>query len=99
MNKQRKINLKLNEKTASGEYANLGNIIFNDSEFIIDFARILPGVNSAEIKSRIIMNPKNAKVLMKILENSIKNYENKYGDIDIPEKGKEGNIGFKIEEN
>ncbi len=95
--KRRKVEFKIDEKTSSGEYANLANIIFSDSEFIIDFARMIPGMPAAEVKSRIILSPKNTKLLSLILKQRVSDYEKAHGNIRLP-KGEEGtNIGFRSE--
>ena len=97
--KNQKIEFKLNEKVGSGEYANIVNIIFNDIEFIFDFARILPGTPAAQINSRVIMNPKNVKILAKALEQRVKDYEKQFGEIKVQGIQDKGNIGFKVDEN
>lgn len=97
--KNQKIEFKLDEKVGSGEYANIVNIIFNDIEFIFDFARILPGTPVAKINSRVIMNPKNVKILAKALEARVKDYEKQFGEIKIKGIENKGNIGFKLDEN
>ncbi len=97
--KEQKIEFKLDEKVGGGEYANIVNILFNDIEFIFDFARILPGTPVAKINSRIIMNPKNVKILTKALEQRVADYEKQFGEIQIKGIKGKGNIGFKVDEN
>ena len=97
--KKQNIEFQIDPKSSDGQYANIVNILFNDIEFIFDFARILPGSPIAKINSRIIMNPKNAKALLKVLEERIKNYEAQYGEIKLDKVIDKGNIGFKVNEN
>lgn len=37
-----------------------------------------------ENKARVIVTPVEAKILLNILKNTIKNYESKYGEINVP---------------
>ncbi len=89
----RKLSVDLDEKGAGGTYSNFVLITHNQSEFLIDFARVLPGVPKAKVYSRIIMTPQHVKSLEKVLTENIKKYEDKFGTISI--KGQEQkNIGF-----
>lgn len=83
--------------TVEGVYSNLALITHSPAEIIIDFCRILPGMPKAKVQSRIIMTPQHAKLLMKALEDNLKRFEEKFGEIKL-HTGEEGkNIGFKVE--
>ena len=47
------INIELDEKVSSGEYANFVVVTHSPAEFVLDFTRILPGVPKAKVHSRI----------------------------------------------
>ena len=49
---QQGLQLELPQDVAQGEYANFAIITHSSSDFIIDFARVLPGVAKAQVKSR-----------------------------------------------
>ena len=49
---QNQINIELPEEIAEGEYANLAMIAHSNSEFVIDFIRLMPGVPKAKVKAR-----------------------------------------------
>jgi len=93
---QRQINVELPEKESEGVYSNMALIMVSPQEFIIDFARIMPGVNKARVYSRIIMTPAHAKMLHKTLEDNLKKYETDFGQIKVFGQ-EEKNIGFKQE--
>ena len=96
MQKERKkINVKLEEEVGEGVYSNFFMITNSPSEFVIDFGRILPGLPSAKIYSRVLTTPQHAKQLLRTLENNIKNFEAQYGEIKLPGKIEDKNIGFK----
>jgi hypothetical protein len=78
---QNQINIELNEQVAGGVYSNLSIITHSNSEFIADFVQIMPGVPKAQVRSRVIMSPENAKRLMKALADNISKYETQNGTI------------------
>lgn len=85
------LNIELSEEVAEGTYSNLAIITHSNSEFIVDFVRVMPGVPKARVKSRIVLTPQHAKRLMKALGENIQKFEAANGPIrDI--KGPEGNI-------
>ena len=76
------LQLELSPDVAQGEYSNLAMIIH--SEFILDFAAMLPGLQKAKVKSRVILAPEHAKRLLAALQENIMRYEQEYGRIEIP---------------
>lgn len=76
--------IDLDEATAQGHYANLAIIAHSTSEFVLDFAAVLPGVEKARVKSRIILTPENAKRLLRLLQDNIVRYESQMGKIETP---------------
>jgi hypothetical protein len=81
--KRQQIQLDLGEKEAEGVYANLAIITHSPSEFILDFARLLPGLPKSKVFARIVMTPQNAKALLRTLETNIERFENTHGEIKI----------------
>lgn len=80
-NDQNQINIELSEEVAEGVYANLAMIAHSNSEFVIDFIRLMPGVPKAKVKSRIVITPEHAKRLLGALSDNIKKYEESFGPI------------------
>ncbi|AWW30045.1 DUF3467 domain-containing protein [Echinicola strongylocentroti] len=87
--KNQQINVELSDEVAEGIYANLAMIAHSNSEFVLDFIRLMPGVPKARVKSRIIMTPDHAKRLLTALKDNIEKYESAFGKIeagnDVPE--------------
>ena len=85
---QNQINIELSEEIAEGVYSNLAMIAHSNSEFVIDFIRLMPGVPKAKVKSRIVITPEHAKRLLMALKDNIQKYEAVFGDIkqndDVP---------------
>ncbi len=77
------IELELDEQTAQGQYANLAVISHSASEFILDFAAVLPGIPKAKVRSRVILTPEHAKRVMRSLQENIARYEANHGEIEI----------------
>jgi len=77
------LQLELPPELAEGTYANLAIIASSLSEFIVDFARIMPNTLNAKVKSRIILTPENAKRFMLALQDNISKHEQKHGKINL----------------
>ena len=79
------INIELPEEVAEGTYSNLAIITHSNSEFVIDFIRIMPGVPKAKVKSRILLTPQHAKRLMKALKDNMAKFESVHGTVEDSE--------------
>lgn len=79
------LDIELSEETAEGVYSNLAIITHSNSEFVLDFIRIMPGLPKAKVKSRIILTPEHAKRLMMAIQDNIDKYEAAHGDINTHE--------------
>ena len=77
------MNLELPQDVAEGTYVNLAIIAHSSAEFIIDFARIVPGVPNPKVKHRIILAPEHAKRLLLALQDNISKYEKTFGPIEL----------------
>lgn len=80
-NPQGQINIELDEQTAEGTYSNLAIINHSNTEFVIDFVSIMPGMPKAKVKSRIVLTPQHAKRLLMALGENIHRFENAHGEI------------------
>ena len=85
------INIELSEEIAQGTYSNLAIITHSSSEFVVDFVRIVPGVQKAQVKSRIILTPEHAKRLLMALKDNVQKFESMHGEIK-ESKGGGGNV-------
>ncbi len=95
---QKQIQVDLGEKEAEGIYSNLAIISHSASEFIIDFARLLPGLPKSKVFARMVMTPQNAKALLKTLEQNLSRYEANHGEIKLPgQPDGLSDIGFQTE--
>lgn len=76
------LNIELSEEIAEGIYSNLAVITHSNSEFVLDFIKIMPGVPKARVKSRIILTPQHAKRLLHALKDNIRKFEDLNGTIE-----------------
>ena len=60
---KKEINIEIDDKVASGTYANMVVVNHSDSEFVLDFISIMPGMPKARVVSRMILSPQHAKEL------------------------------------
>jgi len=88
------LNIELTEEMAEGTYSNLAIITHSNSEFVLDFINVMPGIPKAKVKSRIVLTPQHAKRLMNALVDNVKKYEQQHGPIkDVEPVGLPMNFG------
>ncbi|MGH9869461.1 MAG: DUF3467 domain-containing protein [Candidatus Polarisedimenticolia bacterium] len=84
---------RIDQQTAEGTYSNIATIMFNRSEFYVDFGRIVPGKQDVTVHARIITSPAHAKDLARVLTQNIQQYEERFGTIPgEPQDGRK--VGF-----
>lgn len=78
----------MSDEIAQGTYSNAALISHSLTEFVIDFMRVMPGIQQAKVKSRIILTPEHAKRLLFALEDNINRFEQMNGKIKMgPDQG------------
>jgi len=96
LNSQQTVNVEISEKEWEGVYSNFVIVTHSNAEFIIDFARMLPGAKKVKVFSRIVMTPQSAKALSSTLETNIAKYEKDHGKIPVaPADPNKPPIGFQ----
>ncbi len=78
----------VDEDIALGVYSNTFIINQTDQDFILDFAFRAPGLERAKIVSRVVVTPTHMKRLAYLMMESVKKYEERFGEIDINTKPK-----------
>jgi hypothetical protein len=68
-------------------YANLARIAHAPAEFVLDFARLLPGENKATVTARVVMSPVSLKLLSLALNENLARYEATFGTVNTPVGG------------
>ena len=94
---QKQIQIEIDDQTAQGVYCNLAMIGHSETEIIVDFVFVQPQSSpsgKAKVRSRIITSPLHAKRLLLALEDNIKKYEQRFGEIKVSTIQEEKKIGF-----
>jgi len=91
------LSVELTEEMAEGIYSNLAIITHSNTEFVIDFIRVMPGVPKAKVKSRVVITPEHAVRLLEALKENVKRYEVQNGPIVSRENVFPLNFGTKGE--
>lgn len=81
------IEITFPDELKKGVYSNNIFIHTNPEEITIDFINVI--ANTGSVVSRTIISPSHAKRFAKVLTETIRNYEERYGE--IPEEIKEKN--------
>lgn len=92
---QQRIQIQLDESVADGHYANLVLINHSPAEFVLDFARLVPGTPKTRVQTRVLLAPVHAKSLLRALEQNIKKYEEQHGEIKMQGKNEDKSFGFQ----
>jgi len=76
------LSIELSEEIAEGIYSNLAVITHSNTEFVLDFIRVMPGIPKAKVKSRIILTPEHIKRLSNAIKDNIGKFEEINGKIN-----------------
>jgi hypothetical protein len=82
-----RLQIKVKDETAHGVYANLALVHNNDQEFVLDFVFAEPQRPAGHVVSRVVANPRTVKRLMIGLDGAIRRFEERFGEIQLPEPG------------
>lgn len=83
---QGKLEIQIPEEEATGTYSNLVMITHSESEFILDFISVMPGMPKAKVVKRMVLTPDHAKRLSEALAENITKFENEHGEISSGDK-------------
>ena len=81
MAEQKQLSINIAPDKAQGVFANLALIAHTPTEFVLDFAQLMPGLPQANVVSRVVVTPDQAKKILAALQNNIGQYEQKFGTI------------------
>lgn len=78
-----KLDLQVDRETAQGRYANATVVSNGANEIILDFVAALPH-HKAQVVSRIVLPPRQAKALARTLARNVERYEARHGALPEP---------------
>ena len=83
----RKLTIQVDPAVETGGYSNTATVMHSETEILMDFGMFVPGRNVIRVVSRVIMNPKHAKLFLRALQENIQKYEEKFGEIPVIQHG------------
>ncbi|MBR3646812.1 MAG: DUF3467 domain-containing protein [Paludibacteraceae bacterium] len=89
---ENQLQLAIAPDVAQGKYANLALIGHSQTEFVLDFASVMPAQKNATVVSRIVLAPEHAKRLAAALQDNIQKFEANFGTITIKNNVPTGNM-------
>ncbi|MCI6671776.1 MAG: DUF3467 domain-containing protein [Prevotella sp.] len=78
------LQIDLTPELAKGVFSNFQIISHSNTEFVLDFVTMLPGMPKASVSSRVVMVPEHAKRFLQSLQENVMRYEQEFGKITIP---------------
>jgi hypothetical protein len=81
-----RMNIKLSDDLAKGAYANTLAMHNNEAEFVLDFIFMEPQRKQGQVVSRVVTNPKTAKRLLLGMQEAVRVYEERFGEITLPQQ-------------
>lgn len=79
------LQIQIDDDVANGQYVNMALLNHTETEFTLDFIHVQPHQPRAKVRSRVILNPKHVKRLVKLLQDGVTNYEQRHGTIVLSE--------------
>ena len=73
----------MDDDTAQGAYINLAMVNHSGDEFTLDFVYVPPNSPKAKLRARLISSPGHTKRLLIALQENVRRYEERFGEIDV----------------
>ncbi len=89
---QKEMKVKINDEQLKGVYANMMRVSHQQDSFVMDFAHLTPP--QGIVVSRVITSPGHLKKMISALQQNLKLYEERYGEIAEGQPHKQ-EIGFQ----
>ncbi len=93
---QKQIQLRITDDILKGIYANMAMVTHGPEEFVVDFINLYPVQGQGIINSRVIISPQHMKRIAAVMQEEVKKYEAKFGQIAAG-PAPEHNFGFRTE--
>ena len=79
------LQIQIDDDVSQGQYVNMALLNHTETEFTLDFIYVQPHQPRAKVRSRVILNPKHVKRLVKLLQDGITQHEQRHGPIVLSE--------------
>jgi hypothetical protein len=81
--KEINVQIQLDDDVAHGVYVNFAVVNHSENEFTLDFIYLQPQQPRGKVRSRIISSPNHTKRLMMAIQDNVRKYEEKFGEIKL----------------
>ena len=87
-----KIEIKVDESVATGVFCNFSNISHSPDEFVFDYIFVHPSPppGYGKLMTRMVLTPSHAKRFLLALGQNLREYEERFGEIDTHLPAEEG---------
>ncbi|MBI5404966.1 MAG: DUF3467 domain-containing protein [Candidatus Kerfeldbacteria bacterium] len=89
------INIKADDATLKGVYANTMFVSHTPEEFVMDFMNVMPQPPQGMLVGRVITSPGHFKRIIAALTENLKRYEKNFGTVEASSEPTGQEIGFK----
>jgi len=86
-NQGKELKLDIDKETAKGTYSNMALISHTGAEFFVDFVLAYPR-QQPTVTSRMILSPQHAKALLLSLQENVRRFESRFGEISLPQSNR-----------
>lgn len=76
------VQIELDPETAQGVYVNMAMVNHTENEITLDFIYVQPQEPKGKVRARVITSPRHAKRVLAALQDSLRKFEAKFGQID-----------------
>ena len=80
---EQQIQIKADDATLRGTYANMANILHTKEEFVLDFLNIFGAAGT--LNARVILSPGHFKRMVVAMTDNLKKYEEQFGSVEASE--------------
>jgi hypothetical protein len=81
--KGRRLDIQMDDDVAQGMYINLALVNHTETEFTVDVIYVQPQQPKAKVRARLISSPQHTKRLLLALQENMRRYEARFGEIDL----------------
>lgn len=95
MNQAQQLQIKIDDTTMKGVYANMMSIAHTKEEFVLDFLHIAAAQQQGIAVARVVVSPGHAKRILSAIKENLEKYEAAFGKIEAAKEPAEGGVGFQ----
>jgi len=79
------LEVRVDDSVAPGVYSNGLMVHTSETELTLDFLHMEPGRPLARVRSRVVVSPRQAKRILRLLGDNLRRYERRFGPVPEPQ--------------